>query len=550
MGRRSTAAKVRKAAALEDLDLDTVRVGVYLRRSTDDENQPFTIEAQDVRQEAYVASQPGWKIVKKFTDDASGKDTNRPGLKKAMHWAKSGLIDVLLVYRVDRFSRNLRDTVTLLGELEKVGVAFRSATEPFDTSTPMGRMMVQLLAMFAQFERDMIVDRVTAGMERKAERGQWKGGYTPPGYNKDKETEHLYVNEEEAAIVRLIFDLYTKDRLGSQSIAHELNERGYRTRKGGLWAFKRILTILENRVYLGEIHFRGVVAVNAHPGIIDPEQFEEAQRIMDERGDNHSNRAASGSDYIATGRLPCPKCGTAMLGTRATGKTKTYRYYTCNKRLKYGTGVCDMDRINADALDQAVLDAVASFYGNQHSLIRDAVEAAKKVYDSSHEAVTAELKAVRSQLTQVTGKIDRYLDAFEADTFDADDDNVKARLLKHRTQQRQLREREADLLEELENEPTMPDAATLDEVNQHITEILRAGTQNQRKAIVENFVVKIKLTGPGRIVPVFRVPNLTEATHTKEAETDLSVSASEGVRAPWSLVELRGLEPLTLTLPV
>lgn len=155
-----------------------------------------------------------------------------------MHWAKSGLTDVLSVYRVDRFSRNLRDTVT------------------------------------------------------------------PPGYDKDKATEHLYVDEAEAAVVRLIFDLYTKDRLGSQSIAHELNERDYRTRKGGLWAFKRILTILENRVYVGEIHFRGVVAVDAHPGIIDPEQFEEAQRIMDERGDNHANSAAIGSDYIATGRLP------------------------------------------------------------------------------------------------------------------------------------------------------------------------------------------------------------------------------------------------------
>ena len=96
----------------------------------------------------------------------------------------------------------------------------------------------------------------------------------------------------------------------------------------------------------------------------------------------------------------------------------------------------------------------------------------------------------------------------------------------------------------------MPDAATLDDVQQHITEILRAGNQNQRKAIVENFVVKIKITGPGRIVPVFRVPNPTGATNTERAETGLPVPAPDGVRTPWCLVELRGLEPLTLTLPV
>ncbi len=541
------------STAAAGLDLDTVRVGIYLRRSTDDENQPYSIEAQDTRLDAYVQSQPGWKIVKKFKDDASGKNTDRPGLQKAMQWAKANMIDVLLVYRVDRFSRNLRDTVTLLDELDKVGVAFRSATEPFDTSTPVGRMMLQLLSMFAQFERDLIVDRVTAGMEKKAEAGQWKGGYAPPGYMMDPVTHKLVVVESEAVIIRLIFDLYTKDRLGSHAIANELNERGYRTRSGGLWPFKRVLTILENRVYLGEIHYRDVITLDAHPGIITPEQFDEAERIMDSRSESHSRRRSNGSDYMATGRLSCPKCHTAMVGTRATGKTKTYRYYTCNKRLKYGTDSCDQDRINADALDQAVLDSVASFYGNQHQLIRDAVAEARKVYESSHEKVTAELKAVRSEITKVTAKIDKYLDAFEADTFDADDDTAKERMRRHRTTQKQLQAREAELMEDLENEPTMPDAATLDTVNNNIRTIIKAGNPNQRKAVVETFVVKIKITGPGRMVPVLRVPpapTAADAADAEGAETRLSGPAPLGVRVSSYLVELRGLEPLTLTLPV
>ena len=152
-------------------DLDTVRVGVYMRRSTDDEHQPYSIEAQDERLKSYVESQPGWEVALRFSDDASGATTDRDDLQRALNAARAGLIDVLLVYRVDRFSRNLRDMVTLLDELDQCGVVFRSATEPFDTSTPMGRMLVQMLGMFAQFERDTIIDRVIGGMERKAAKG-------------------------------------------------------------------------------------------------------------------------------------------------------------------------------------------------------------------------------------------------------------------------------------------------------------------------------------------------------------------------------------------
>jgi DNA invertase Pin-like site-specific DNA recombinase len=144
-----------------------VRVGVYVRRSTDDEHQPYSIEAQDARLAAYIGSQPGWRQVARFADDASGASTHRPSLQRALATAQARVIDVLLVYRVDRLTRSLRDLVTLLDDLDHAGVAFRSATEPFDTSTPMGRMLVQMLGMFAQFERDTIIDRVIAGMERR-----------------------------------------------------------------------------------------------------------------------------------------------------------------------------------------------------------------------------------------------------------------------------------------------------------------------------------------------------------------------------------------------
>ncbi|MGH3569860.1 MAG: recombinase family protein [Pseudonocardia sp.] len=218
-----------------------------MRRSTDDEHQPYSIEAQDVRLESYIDSQPGWRLVARFADDASGASTARPGLAQAMAAARAGVIDVLLVYRVDRFSRNLRDMVMLLDELDSVGVAFRSATEPFDTSTPMGRMLVQMLGMFAQFERDTIIDRVIAGMERKAAKEKWKGGKRPFGYQVDKTTQTLIIDEHEAMIVRLIFDLYTKDRLDSRAIAKVLNDRGHRTTSGGPWSGYQAIRALNKK---------------------------------------------------------------------------------------------------------------------------------------------------------------------------------------------------------------------------------------------------------------------------------------------------------------
>ena len=163
-----------------------VRVGVYVRRSTDDEHQPYSIEAQDARLASYIGSQPGWRQAARFADDASGATTARPGLRRALAAARAGMIDVLLVYRVDRLTRSLRDLVTLLDDLDHAGVAFRSATEPFDTATAIGRMLVQMLGMFAQFEQDTIIDRVIAGMERKAAAGKWKGGRRPFGYRPDK----------------------------------------------------------------------------------------------------------------------------------------------------------------------------------------------------------------------------------------------------------------------------------------------------------------------------------------------------------------------------
>jgi site-specific DNA recombinase len=167
------------------------RVAIVTRISTDEVNQPYSLEAQSKGLEAFVDSQPGQTITHRFVDQASGATLERPGLQAALAAAKAGEFDVLLVYRIDRLTRSIVGLMTIVSELDAAGVALRSATEPIDTQGPVGRMLLQLLGIFAEFERGLLIDRITKGFERKAARGEWLGGPGPYGYSLDSATKTL-----------------------------------------------------------------------------------------------------------------------------------------------------------------------------------------------------------------------------------------------------------------------------------------------------------------------------------------------------------------------
>ncbi|MEX2586668.1 MAG: recombinase family protein [Actinomycetota bacterium] len=255
-----------------------MRVATYTRISTDEERQPYSLEAQAHRLSAYVESQGDWTLAQSFTDQISGATLERPGLKRALIEARAGQFELLLVYRVDRLARSVRGLAQILEELDQSGVAFRSATEPFDTSSAAGRMMVQMLGVFAEFERATIIDRVIAGMERKAARGEWCVGAPPYGYGlKDG---RLVVNEVEAPLVPQIFELYAHQHLGTRAIANRLNEAGHRSRSGRPWSHVSVATILKSRTYLGEVYLRGKWHRAEHRPLISPELFQESEAIL------------------------------------------------------------------------------------------------------------------------------------------------------------------------------------------------------------------------------------------------------------------------------
>ena len=500
----TTKPKRRKRGAGQAPDPGPRRIAIYTRRSTDDEHQPFSIEAQLAALTSYIKSQPGWTLVLKFSDDASGATTDRPDLQRALRAAKAGRYDVLLVYRVDRFSRRLSDLLDLLHELDDAGVAFCSATEPFDTSTPIGRMLVQLLGVFAEFERETIIDRVINGMTAKASKGKWPGGTRPYGYYVDRETQKLVQHDTEAPILRDIFRLYTQERIGTRAIATELNRRGVRNRTGKPWSGYTIARILDNPAYAGDIAYRDVYVADAHEPLVDRETFNQARGIAEARADAHTQRAASPSEYHLTGLIVCPDCSRKYIGTAATGRSKTYRYYTCFSRNRYGGAGCQGVRLAADQADEAVLHALHDFYTRADTWLTEAVAAAQQEFHEAHADRHAEVDAVAAQIKTKEAAVARYHTAFENGTMD--DQTAGPRLKELRHEIEQLTARRDDLTDSLDQRPEPPPPGTIDKLRSILAHAVTDGTSGERKRAIESLVHEIRINEQGEVIPVFKIP--------------------------------------------
>ncbi len=519
-----------------------VRVACYLRISTDEEHQPFSLGAQETRLGAFVASQPGWEHVKTYTDQYSGAYAERPALTQALRDARLGRYDILLVYRVDRFARSLKVLVGLLEELESAGVAFRSATEPIDTSTPTGRMLVQLLGVFAEFERATIIDRVVAGMERKAARGGWPGGAVPYGLRLDDD-KHLAIEPSEFPLVERIFTRYGTDHAGAATIASELNADACRTRSGRRWSPQAVLFILRNRSYLGEVTFRDVCH-QADTPLIDPDLFDKAQTLLGERGESYDRRMTHAHpDYLLTGLVTCKRCGRNYVGVAAAGRGHRYRYYSCFTRQRYGKEACDGERIRADVLEAAVLDALLTFYADP-DLIARAVALKDNQLAETLRHHRDEIDATTAELKKTEAAIERYILAFEAGTISDDMFGPRVRDLGERA--RTLKTRRDELEEAADLAAMDPPAQTdIDTLRTELAHIVANGTDAHRKAAAQAFVYRLVVVEPGVIQPTYLIRGGIPTDPDDNPDQTAPTSAS---RAVTDLVGAAGLEPTTCSL--
>ncbi len=476
-------------------------VCIYTRISTDEENQPTSLHSQRERLEAFCGVQEDWRIVAHELDRATGTKLERPGLQAALDLARDGRIDLLLVYRVDRLSRKVRQLAQLAEELDALAVVLRSATEPFDTGSAAGRMMLQMLAVFAEFEHATIVDRVTAGIERRAREGRWPTGRLPFGYRRD-EQKHVVPDQRTAPVVKRIFDLYTGGRLGTAAIARGLAAEQAPAPPAG-WQPAVVQLILDNEAYLGRVIWRRQSLPGLHEPLIDDVTFQRARRLLRERGEDMALRRSNPSDYLLSGLVRCGRCRRAYVGMSAHGNGGTYHYYACSGRQKLGRSGCDGERIPRDKLESAVLQQLASLY-RDGALIQQAVDEAAAKQRAGQPAVEERRRTLADEIRRGERARDRYYQAFE--DGDLDSGRFQTRVSALETRLDALREQDAELAQQLAAEAgTAPDSADLEVVADHLEHTIAEADPKQAKALLRLLIKDLRVNGRSEIVPTYRV---------------------------------------------
>lgn len=331
------------------------RAALYVRVSTEEQaKEGFSIAAQREKLTWFAASQ-GWEIVGVFADEGfSAKSMNRPALQRLLDQVRAKCIDTVLVYRLDRLTRSVMDLYQLLAEWERYQVTFRSCTEVYDTTTAIGRLFITLVAALAQWERENLSERVKMGMEQMAQEEKRPGGPSPYGYRLD--SGQLVVEPEEAAVVQHIFSEYAASKTVRQ-IAQMLNERGIVNRSGTAWSPTTLAHMLQNHVYYGALRWNyaaggqrknrpadWVIREGTHEAIIDKQLFLLAERIMQQRRQQHPRALAS--PFLFSGVLRCGCCHTLLIGKTVAAEN----YYACKNRRSHGCSTAIIDEQDLVAL--------------------------------------------------------------------------------------------------------------------------------------------------------------------------------------------------------
>ena len=341
-----------------------LRCAVYTRKSSEEglEQEFNSLHAQREACEAYVASQrsEGWALIRESYDDGgfSGGTLERPALKRLLADIEEGLIDVVVVYKIDRLSRSLMDFSKLVDVFDRAGVTFVSVTQSFNTTTSMGRLTLNILLSFAQFEREVTAERIRDKIRASRQKGMFMGGNVPLGYVvKDRK---LVVSEPEAAIVCSIFERFV--RIGSATVlARELRAEGVRTKRGKLVDKGYLYKLLNNRTYLGLAVHKDAEYSGEHAAIIDQGLWDKVHAILAENVRTRSANTRARTPALLKGLLFGPT-GAAMSPTHTRKGNRLYRYYVSQEVLKRGPDACPVGRVPAGEIEAAVIDQLRGIF--------------------------------------------------------------------------------------------------------------------------------------------------------------------------------------------
>jgi len=348
-------------------DIKRKRCAVYCRVSSDERlDQSFnSIDAQREAGAAYVTSQKaeGWELIPEFYEDPgfSGGNMNRPGLKQLLADIQAGKIDIVVVYKIDRLSRSLADFAKMVEVFDNHKVSFSSVTQQINSATSMGRLMLNVLLSFAQFEREVTGERIRDKIAASKRKGMWMGGSVPLGYRVENRT--LQLEPKEVELVQRIFERFIADQ-STTKIVKELNEQGIQTKRNKAFCKQSIYKILHNRTYIGEISHKGEVFPAQHDGLIDKITWERAHAILSSDGRNRCKKTwerKNRNDFLLRG-LVHTEDGELLI-PMATKKPsgKTYRYYVINTKMHKGAESAQSWNYQAAALEEGVTEKLLEY---------------------------------------------------------------------------------------------------------------------------------------------------------------------------------------------
>ncbi|HUT61017.1 MAG TPA: recombinase family protein [Phycisphaerae bacterium] len=399
----------------------TIRCAVYTRKSTEEGlDQDFnSLDAQRESAEAFIASQKneGWVCLPDKYDDGgyTGGNMDRPAVKRLLDDVEAGKVDCIIVYKVDRLSRSLLDFARIIETLDRHNVSFVSVTQQFNTATSMGRLVLNVLLSFAQFEREIIAERTRDKMSAARRKGKWTGGRPMLGYDVDPKGGRLLVNEGEAARVRAIFDLY----LGQQTLiptVRELDRRGWTNKRwvtkkgheqgGARFTKSSLFGLLTNMTYVGKVNYRGQVYEGEHPAIISVDIWERTQVLLRRNGRSGNNLVRNKCGALLRGMLYCGPCNAAMIHSHTAKRNRLYRYYVCTGAQKHGWDACPTKSVPAAEIERFVVDQIRRV-GKDPGLVAETLRETWRQSQESIDALETERRALERELKRCNAEVRR-----------------------------------------------------------------------------------------------------------------------------------------------
>lgn len=407
------------------------RVGIYVRVSTEMQStEGYSIDGQ-INQIREYCQFHHFEVTDIYADRGiSGKSMNRPELQRMLKDANEGHIDCVMVYKTNRLARNTSDLLKIVEDLHKQNVEFFSLSERMEVNTSSGKLMLQILASFSEFERNNIVENVFMGQTRRAQEGYYQGNL-PLGYDKIPDSKHeLMINQHEANIVKYIFESYAKGH-GYRKIANALNHKGYVTKKGNPFSISAVTYILSNPFYVGKIQFakykdwndkrrkglndKPVIAEGKHTPIISQTLWDKVQarkKQVSEKPQVHGK-----GTNLLTGIIHCPQCGAPMAASNTTntlkdGTKKRIRYYSCSNFRNKGSKVCSANSVRADVIKKYVMDQILEIVRSD-KVINQVLERVNQENKVDIGALNHDIAYKQQQYDEIHAKLDNLIKTIE-----------------------------------------------------------------------------------------------------------------------------------------